>query len=410
MTGAMFRAMLLTLWNDRGALVMAFVLPVLFFLVMAEIFSSASGGPIRLRVAFADEVNTELSGRLLYALRSSPSLEVAGADDLDAAGVEKLVAKGTADVGVVLSAEGRSLADISGLGPAPIVIISDPVRSMTVPMLSGQIQKAYFEALPDVALGSVMQVIEDQFIELDEEQRAELDAGLEELGAESRDGLQSGWSFGEMLKRRDVAGQSAATNHVAYYAGAVAFLFLLFSCMQGAISLTEERTSGILERIMAGPGGMAVLVNGKFLFLLVQGFVQMAVIFLAAWLIYDVNVPAHLGSWVAITLFACSAAAALSLAVAAVCRTPEQARNVWTVIVLIASVLGGSMVPRFFMPLWLRDLGWFTPNTWVLEAYSAVFWRDASLPEVWLPLVLLAGLSVISLLAAQWFAVKRARL
>lgn len=35
MTGAMFRAMWLNLINDRGALVMAFVMPVLFFLVMA---------------------------------------------------------------------------------------------------------------------------------------------------------------------------------------------------------------------------------------------------------------------------------------------------------------------------------------------------------------------------------------
>ena len=63
MTGAMFRAMLLTLLNDRGALIMAFVLPVLFFLVMAEIFSSASGGPLQLRVAFADEAGDELTQR-----------------------------------------------------------------------------------------------------------------------------------------------------------------------------------------------------------------------------------------------------------------------------------------------------------------------------------------------------------
>lgn len=410
MTGAMFRAMWLSLWNDRGALVMAFVLPVLFFIVMAEIFSSTSGGPIQLRVAFADEINSEVSGRLLGALREGGSLEVVGANDLSATDVEKLVAKGTADVGVVLRSGARPLNDIGGLGPAPIVIVSDPVRGVTVPMLSGQIQKAYFEALPDVALGSVMQVIEDQFIELDEQQREELDEGLQQLGEESRAGLQSGWSFGEMLERQDVAGRSSATNHVAYYAGAVAFLFLLFACMQGAVTLTEERSSGVLERIMAGPGGMAVLVNGKFLFLVVQGFVQMFVIFLTAWLVYGVDLPAHLNAWIVITLLACVAAAGLSLLVAAASRTPEQARNVWTVIVLIASVIGGSMVPRFFMPLWLRDLGWFTPNTWVLEAYSAVFWRDAVLSEVWLPLGLLAVTGIISLFAAQWLAVRRARL
>ncbi len=401
--------MLLMLLNDRGALVMAFVLPVLFFLVMAEIFSSTTGGPIQLRVAFADEVQTELSQRLLAALQSGNSLEIVGAPRNSRAQVEALVARGTADVGLVLPANARSLADVGGMGPAPILIVSDPVRSVTVPMLSGQIQKAYFEALPDVALGSVVDVIEDQFVELNADQREEIATGLAQMSADAKAGVESGWSFGQMIERQDVAGRSAATNHVAYYAGAVAFLFLLFSCMQGAVSLTEERESGILERIMVGPGGMAVLVNGKFIFLVVQGFLQMLVIFITAWLIYGVDLPAQFSVWLVITLVACMTAAGASLLVAAACRTPSQARNLWTVLVLISSVVGGSMVPRFFMPLWLRDLGWFTPNTWVLEAYSAVFWRDAGFAEVLLPLGLLVLLALASLAAAQWFAVCRAR-
>ena len=110
------------------------------------------------------------------------------------------------------------------------------------------------------------------------------------------------------------------------------------------------------------------------------------------------------------TLFACVAAAGLSLLVAAACRTSSQARSLWTVLVLISSVVGGSMVPRFFMPLWLRDLGWFTPNTWVLEAYSALFWRDAALSETLLPCSLLAIAGLVGFLGAQWLAAKRARL
>ena len=161
---------------------------------------------------------------------------------------------------------------------------------------------------------------------------------------------------------------------------------------------------------MAGPGGMAVLVNGKFLFLVAQGMVQMLTIFIVAWLVYGVDLPAQLASWFVITLLACIAASGMSLLVAAACRTPSQARNLWTVLVLLSSVIGGSMVPRFFMPLWLRDLGWFTPNTWVLEAYSALFWRNSGLGEVLLPCGLLTLLGLVGLLAAQWLAVRRARI
>jgi ABC-2 type transport system permease protein len=410
MTTAMFRAMLLTLLNDRGALALAFLLPIVFFLIMAEIFSSATGVNMQLHVAFADEKGGELSRRLLDNLRANETIVVVGGPDLDRQQVQNLVGKGAADFGLIMRAGARRLDDVGGFGSPPILLINDPVRAVMVPMISGQIQKSYFDALPDVALASVVGLIEDQFVELDSEQHTAIDDGLAQMRTEALAGDATGWSFAEMIETQSVARQSASRNHVAYYAGAVAFLFLLFSSVQGAISLTEERQSGILERIMAGPGGMAVLVNGKFLFLLTMGCLQLLLIFTTAWILYGVDLPGHFGAWLVISMLASGAAAGISLFIAAICRTPGQARNLSTILVLIASAIGGSMVPRFFMPGWLRDLGWFTPNTWVLEAYSAVFWRDESLSQIVLPCALLGLFGLISLLGAQWFAARNARI
>jgi ABC-2 type transport system permease protein len=410
MTVAMFRAMFLSLLNDRGALAMAFLLPIVFFLVLAEIFSGATSGELQLRVAVANEREDELSARLLNALVVNDAIVEVEVSDPSVYTVRSLVRKGTADVGLVLLADGRALDDVAGFGAAPLLIISDPARGVAVRMLSGQIQQAYFEALPDVALGSVAGLIQDQYVEFSAEQQEELAAGLAEMRADALAGNSSGWTFAEMIELQDVAGQTAATNHVAYYAGAVAFLFLLFACMQGAISLAEEQESGILERIMAGPGGIAVLVNGKFLFLVAQGFVQMLLIFCVAWLVYGVDLPGNYIPWLIVTLIACVAAAGLSLCVAAACRTRMQAQNLSTVLILILSVVGGSMVPRFFMPDWLRDLGWLTPNTWVLEAYSGIFWRGAGIGELMLPCVLLLMMGVVGLGGAQLLAARRARI
>jgi len=410
MTLAMFRVMFLKLLHDRGALVMAFLLPIVFFLVLAEIFTSAAGGNMQLRVATAVENDDANGVRLIEVLRTNPDLQIVGGQQLAERDVVNLVRKGTADVGIVLREGGRPLDDVGGFGPAPLLIISDPVRGVAVAMLSGQIQQAYFQALPDVALGGVVSLLEEQFVELDEEQKAEIDEGLAELREAATDGEGDGWSFASMLERQDVTGQSVATNHVAYYAGAVAFLFLLFSCMQGATTLLDERASGILERLLTGPGGMAVLVAGKFMFLVAQGFVQMLIIFVVAWQIYGVNLPGAFVGWSVVTLIACITAAGISLLIASVCSTRAQAQNLSTMLILIMSVVGGSMVPRFFMPLWLRDLGWFTPNTWVLEAYSAIFWRGESLQEVWQPCALLLVVGLVCLLLAQWFAGRRTRI
>ena len=56
----MFKVMALDLWRDRAALVMAFVLPPLVFLIFSAVFSGATGENVRLKVAVADLVTDGL--------------------------------------------------------------------------------------------------------------------------------------------------------------------------------------------------------------------------------------------------------------------------------------------------------------------------------------------------------------
>ena len=75
--------------------------------------------------------------------------------------------------------------------------------------------------------------------------------------------------------------------------------------------------------------------------------------------------------------------------------------------VLVISALGGSMVPRFLMPPAVQGLGWFTPNTWVLEAYSRVFWENDSMAVFHLPLYLLFGVGLAATLIAMTVQYRR---
>ena len=193
-----------------------------------------------------------------------------------------------------------------------------------------------------------------------------------------------------------MAGQNAALNHIAYYAGAVAFMFLMFASAQNAVGLLDDQAAGILDRIAAGPGGIIVVLNGRFMFLVLQGMVQNTVIFAVAWLIYGVDVPGNFGAWLLISFCAAVLAAGLGLLLVTACRTRAQAQILPTVVILIMSAVGGSMVPRFFMPAWLQTLGWITPNTWALEAYSGLFWRSEALQAL---LPRCAGLFIAGMLA-----------
>ncbi len=413
MRRAVFRAMALGFVRDRGALAMSFALPVAFFLVFAVIFAGASGESLRLRVAIGDELASPESGRLLRAIARDPAVVVIGEPGADTARVGALVRRGAADAGLIVRRQAEPLGAATGAGPAPVLILTDPTRAVAGRMLAGIVQRTYLAALPDVALGGVARVLGDGFVTLTSEQEDELQRGLAELRAEASradaEGRTAASGAEEIVECLTLTGRSARENHVAYYAGAVAFLFLLFSSVHGALSLIEERESGLLERLLAGPGGMAALVDGKFLFVASQGFIQVAVIFATAWLLYGVDLPGHLTGFAITTLAAAVAAAGLALALAAACRTRRQAQTLANVVILIVSAIGGSMVPRFFMPAWLQDLGWLTPNTWALEAYSAVFWRDEPLGALALPLSLLAGMGGLGLVAARRLAARAAR-
>ena len=63
------RVMLLSLLRDRAALLMAFVLPPLIFVIFAAIFAGATGDQLRLHVGLADLAQTSTMRRLVVVFR-----------------------------------------------------------------------------------------------------------------------------------------------------------------------------------------------------------------------------------------------------------------------------------------------------------------------------------------------------
>ena len=67
------------------------------------------------------------------------------------------------------------------------------------------------------------------------------------------------------------------------------------------------------------------------------------------------------------------------------------------------------MVPRYMMPPWLQDIGWYTPNAWAIEAYQGALWRGVSLqallPSFW-PLALSALIGLIGALVLSRFRLR----
>ncbi|PVM93714.1 ABC transporter permease [Caulobacter endophyticus] len=383
---AMMRVMALELWRDRAALVMTFLLPPLVFLIFSSVFAGTSGDNLQPKIAVADQAGTEASRRVAAALLKSPDVRAETAPD--AAAVRSRVKSGQVDAGLVIS------ADPARPGK-PFLIIADPSRAVAAPLTQARTQQALAAAAPDVVLHRSVQSLTPALGVLTPVQSARVDAAAAQLRARPPAVKD------DLFAREDIAGARKGGAVIAYYAGAVMILFALFSAMQGALSLMEERRAGVADRLLAGVAGMGPVVTGKFLFLTAQAFVQAVMIFMVAQAIYGVEALQHLALWLPTTLAAGICSAGLALGLVSLCRTRDQAQMLSTFVILVLAAIGGSMAPRFLMPAWLQSLGWFTPHAWVIDAYQAVLWRDAGIAAVYKAWLVLAAVGAAGLLVAQ---------
>lgn len=390
---AMLYVMLVSLLRDRGALAMAFLLPGLVFVIFAIIFAGASGGDLAVRIAIHDGRGDEPSARLIAKVledRRLTRLPAAASQD----DVVRLVRQGEADVGVVLRTTGTGLDRLAAGSRPPIVIVADPAREIATAIVRGILLEAYIAAVPEAPMRAAVAAIDGPIAPLSPEQRARVEASLQQIGRPQSGADQAGgFSLQRLTERQDATRASRAAPAVTYYAGAVAMMFLLFSALAGAISLIDERESGVLDRLAIGPGGIGVVLDGKLMFLWLQGFVQAAIVFAVAWAGFGVDVPSHLGGWVVTTLAAAAAAAGLALAFVSLTRSRAQAQTLGQMLVLIVSAIGGSMVPRYLMPSGVQALGWGTPNTWAIEAYTGLLHRGEGAFEIWPCWAVLAALA-----------------
>jgi len=398
--GVIVHTMWLGLVRDRGALTLAFVLPPLMFVVFAEVFSAAGDDDFALRVAWFDPVESDMTRALGASLDKLPGISRIVPEPGSIAELEQRVRDGSADAGLWLRREPVAALD----SEPPIVIIGDASRALAAAVLSGRLQRLIARQHPELDVARAIELIDALAGPYSSAQRARLDEALAGLAEDPGDGSEAGATIGQRL----IGEARSLDPGVAYYAGAIAILFLLFSSFQGAISLIDERHAGIQDRLSVGPGGSGVVVLGKAVFLTVQGLAQAALIFVIAWAMYGLDWPARLLPWTVTALTASALAAALGLLLASACRSRQQAQTASAFVVLIVSAVGGSMMPRYLMPDWLRELGWLTPNAWAIDSWQAMFWREAGVSALWPGWMVLATAAVVALGGAMLLTRRRA--
>ena len=393
----------MNLRRDPAALMLSFAVPIVFFSIFASIFGSRDSRTPRITLAIADEDRSDRSRRLIEGLKSEPALRVVQADrenrTFDTRAVETYVRTGDAAAAIVIP-KGFGSSKVA-FGPTSIapkakfLIIADTSDPVASELANGLLQKTLMTAMPDMMMGAGIDAVDAYSGGLTPQQRKTLESNaktFQEWGA-----LGGGSQQQTLVDIRiiDILGETKKAPMVAFYAAGIGVMFMLFTASSAGGALLEENESGTLDRILATRVSLTDLLIGKLLYLWTLGIVQLIVMFVWGAIVFQLELLKHLGGFfimAAATGLACSA---FGLFLASIARTRAQLSALSTLAVLSLSAIGGSMVPRFLMPEGMQKAGLALFNTWAIEGFTRVFWREEPLSSLVAPVAVLTATGAV---------------
>ncbi|MEE4116657.1 MAG: ABC transporter permease [Marinilabiliaceae bacterium] len=198
------------------------------------------------------------------------------------------------------------------------------------------------------------------------------------------------------LKMTSIVGEKNGRNLGLIQAVAgTAILMLLFSVAGIGTSILEEKENGTINRLMFSPVSLRTILLSKMLFALFIALLQLTLMFLFSWIFLDLDIFINPQALVLMILSTAFAVSSLGIFLAAIAKSRQQALSLSTLVILVMSALGGSMIPLFIMPDIMNDIAVISVNYWSIQGFYDIFWRSLPLSQILPRIFMLTGFGLV---------------
>lgn len=164
--------------------------------------------------------------------------------------------------------------------------------------------------------------------------------------------------------------------------GLLGTILTMTTILMTALALTREVERGTIENLMAMPAKPHEIMVGKIVPYIGFGFLQVAVILVAAWLLFAVPMEGPMMVLLSLTLLFIAANVTLGYTFSTVARNQMQAMQMTFFFFLPSILLSGFMFPFRGMPGWAQVIGEFIPLTHFLRIIRGVMLKGSGFGEV----------------------------
>jgi ABC-2 type transport system permease protein len=404
---ALVRKDLKLFFNDRKAVIVGLVVPI----VLASFFGYMFGGQggkaetSKVPVLVIDQDGSDISRGLIAQLGSEKYVDVKPSE-LDAA--REAVRKGKATAAIVIPKgfgkdAGRAL--FTGANKPELGLLYDPSHNIELGMLKGLLSGAVMQTVSKEMFGgrSGREIVNESLAQVQNNPRIpaedrkvlsdllgnvrELNARQDREGASGQGQLSGGLTMPYETKEQAItSGQDVAYNGYAHAFGGMGIQFILFMGLDVGIALLMLRQTGLWQRLRAAPLSRTMLLGSRTVSAsLTAGFILL-VLFTFARVAFGVHIRGSMAGFVGVCAAFSLMTAAFGLMIAALGETVEATRGYSIMATLIMVMLGGAWVPTFVFPKWLQQLTVVVPTRWAMDGIDGMTWRGLGFSSALAPI------------------------
>jgi ABC-2 type transport system permease protein len=392
----LFKKDLTLFFHDQRSVILTFLLPVILITLFAFAYGSIGAydgrsEPVKLLITDLDQ--TRSSKEIVYKIDSLEDIQIIVSDSVKS---KNLVIKGEYAGALIIY---KGFQDSLEAGTAtPLELVYDKSREMEIGILQQNLISTLMSSAGEIIVKkSIEKYLHEQFPDID---KRTSDNVLK--SAIKKDNISPSIKWISIVGERN----DTKLGLIQAVAG-TAILMLLFSVAGVGTGILEEKENGTINRLLYSPLKGSTILYGKMLFAFFISILQLTAMFLFASLIFNMDLSVNIPALILMIIATAFAVSSLGIFLAAIAKTRQQAQNLSTIIILIMSAIGGSMIPLFIMPAILQKIAILSVNYWGIQGFYDIFWRFLPLKAILPKILILFAIGIIMTFASIQLFKKR---
>jgi ABC-2 type transport system permease protein len=164
--------------------------------------------------------------------------------------------------------------------------------------------------------------------------------------------------------------------------GLMGVILTMTMIMITGLAITRERERGTMENLLAMPTRPSEVLVGKIMPYIIIGYIQVAVILVAARLLFHVPMHGSIPLLLVVALVFIAANLAMGITFSTVAKNQLQAMQMTFFVFLPSILLSGFMFPFRGMPHWAQVIGEVFPLTHFLRIVRGILLKGNGLADV----------------------------